>query len=175
VSAVPGLTRHQILLVQHTFRQLRPVSDQVADLFYTRVFELNPELRPMFPSDLRAQGKKLMVALGTTVNGLSDPDRLLPAMDGLARRHVGYGVKPEHFDTVGHALLWALEKGLGPVFTADVKQAWTDAYRFLSSYMLRAWQVPAPPPQPSSQPAPAVRPRAAPSGGSRLRRWLGLR
>ena len=132
------MNAQQIKLVQSTFAQVVPIAATAADLFYGRLFETEPELRPMFPDDLTEQKKKLMGMLGTAVGGLSRLDVILPAVQSLGRRHAGYGVTAEHYAPVGAALLWTLEKGLGEVFTADVRAAWTMAYTTLATAMIEA-------------------------------------
>ena len=122
-------------LVQTTFAKVVPIAEQAASLFYGRLFELDPSLRPLFKTDLREQGRKLMNMIAFCVKGLDSLDQLVPAVQGLGRRHVGYGVTEAHYDTVGGALLWTLEKGLGPEFTPDVKAAWTTVYVLLASTM----------------------------------------
>ena len=122
-------------LVQTTFATLVPIADQAAALFYGRLFEMDPSLRPLFKGDLGEQGKKLMTMIGVAVKGLDTLDELVPAVKNLGRRHAGYGVKDAHYDTVGGALLWTLEKGLGSAFTPDVKAAWTTVYTVLATTM----------------------------------------
>ena len=128
----------QIKLVQSSFAQVAPIAATAADLFYDRLFEIAPALRPMFPADLAEQKKKLMAMLGTVVAGLADLDRLMPAVQSLGRRHGGYGVKAQHYTQVGSALLWTLEQGLGDAFTAEVRDAWATAYITLSTTMMSA-------------------------------------
>src|SRR5262249_596505 len=103
--------------------------------FYSRLFELNPTLRPLFKGHLEEQGRKLMEVLGLVVRGLDRTEALLPALTLLGRRHEGYGVKEQDYETVGAALLWTLEQGLGPSFTPEVREAWTALYRFVAGTM----------------------------------------
>ena len=126
---------HDITLIQKSWSEVLPISDTAAGLFYQRLFVLDPEVRPLFKGDMREQGQKLMNMLGLIVGSLSRLDELVPAAQDLARKHVDYGVKPAHYDSVGAALLWTLEQGLGPKFTAEVKSAWRDAYGVLSQVM----------------------------------------
>ena len=116
-------------LVQESFAAVAPNAEAAADLFYGRLFELDPSLRPLFKGDMKKQGRKLMAMLKTAVRGLDNLDKLVPAVQDLGRRHATYGVKPAHYDTVGAALLWTLEQGLKGGFTPDVKAAWTDRAR----------------------------------------------
>jgi hemoglobin-like flavoprotein len=130
------MTPNQVQLVQQSFSKVAPISDQAATIFYDRLFEVAPQVRAMFPSDMTEQRKKLMSTLAVVVSGLSNLESILPAASALATRHVAYGAKAEHYPVVGGALLWTLEKGLGPDWTPDVAEAWTTAYATLSGYMI---------------------------------------
>lgn len=132
------MTPSQIDLIQDSFRKVLPISDQAAALFYGRLFEIAPEVKPLFKGDMSVQGAKLMATLGVVVAGLRDLPSIVPAAEALARKHVGYGVKDAHYAPVGAALLWTLEQGLGDAFTPEVKAAWTEAYTLLSTVMIRA-------------------------------------
>jgi nitric oxide dioxygenase len=130
------MTPDQIARVQDSFKKVVPIADVAAGLFYGRLFEIAPEVRPMFKGDMTEQGRKLMATLGVVVTGLTRLDTVLPAASALARQHVAYGVKPEHYPIVGAALLWTLEKGLGEAWTLELADAWTTAYGTLSGYMI---------------------------------------
>ena len=132
------MTAREITLVQSSFRAVAPIADQAAALFYARLFELDPALRALFRGDMQEQGRKLMSVLGLAVGSLEKLDQLLPAVRQLGVRHVGYGVDDGHYATVGAALLWTLEKGLGSAFTPEVRAAWTTTYTTLASTMLDA-------------------------------------
>lgn len=129
------MTPDQVKLVQQSFSKVASISDQAAAIFYDRLFEVAPQVKAMFPADMTEQRKKLMATLAVVVNGLSDLSSILPVTSALAKRHVGYGAKPEHYPVVGAALLWALEKGLGEEWTSEVAAAWTAAYGTLSGFM----------------------------------------
>lgn len=130
------MTPHQIMLVQASFTKVAPIVDVAAGLFYGRLFEIAPEVQPMFKGDIGEQGRKLMATLGTVVKGLGNIETILPAAKMLAVKHVSYGVKPEHYVPVGDALIWTLEKGLGDDFTPETRQAWLAAYGALSAAMI---------------------------------------
>ena len=132
------MTPAQIDLVQETFKQIVPIKDLAADLFYKRLFELDPKLEALFTGDMVEQGRKLMSALATVVGGLQSFERIEPTLRSLGQRHAGYGVEPEHYGTVATALLWTLEQGLGEIFTDEVKEAWTVAFLALSATMIDA-------------------------------------
>jgi hemoglobin-like flavoprotein len=128
----------QKLLVQESFAKVAPISALAADLFYGRLFELDPSLKPLFKGDMKEQGQKLMKMLRIAVDGLDDLDKLVPAVQDMGRRHATYGVENSHYDTVGASLLWTLEQGLGPAFTPEVKEAWTVVYALLAHTMKEA-------------------------------------
>jgi hemoglobin-like flavoprotein len=113
----------QIELVQNTFAEVKPIAATAAELFYSRLFTLDPTLRPLFKGDMRQQGQMLMSMIGAAVNGLKNLDALVPVVRQLGARHAGYGVRDAHYATVGAALLWTLEQGLGDAFTPAVRDA----------------------------------------------------
>ncbi len=131
------MTPTQVTLVQDSFAKVAPMSEQAAALFYGRLFEIAPEVKPMFKGDMKEQGRKLMATLAVVVNGLSNLNAILPAASMLAKRHVTYGVTASHYAPVGAALLWTLERGLGPQqWTQETAAAWAAAYTVLSQYMI---------------------------------------
>ncbi len=130
------MTPQQIKLIQDSFAKVAPISEQAAALFYGRLFEIAPEVKPLFKGDIKEQGRKLMATLAVVVNGLANLDAILPAASALAKRHVGYGVAPGHYMPVGEALLWTLERGLGAAWTQELAAAWTAAYTTLSQFMI---------------------------------------
>ncbi|WP_417669513.1 globin family protein [Roseibium sp.] len=132
------MTPDQIQLVQTSFAKVAPIAEDAAALFYGQLFEIAPEVKPLFKSDLSEQGRKLMTTLGVVVNGLTNLEAVLPAARALAVKHVDYGVKAEHYTPVGEALIWTLEKGLGEAFTEETKTAWIAAYTALSGVMIDA-------------------------------------
>ncbi|WP_431284239.1 globin family protein [Humitalea sp. 24SJ18S-53] len=133
------MTPDQLVLVQESFRQVVPIKETAATLFYGRLFEIDPTAKPLFgKADMAEQGQKLMATLGIVVGGLSRPETIIPAAQALARRHVGYGVTEAQYTTVGAALLWTLGQGLGEAFTPEVEAAWTAAYGMVSGVMIAA-------------------------------------
>jgi len=132
------LTQAQVTLVQKTFAVIAPIADDAAALFYRRLFEIDPSLRAMFKGDMSEQRRKLMQMLTAAVKGLNHLDRLVPVVEDLGRRHAKYGVADAHYDTVGAALLWTLEKGLGSAFTPDAREAWATVYGLLATTMKNA-------------------------------------
>lgn len=132
------MTDDDIALVRTSFAAVVPIADEAAALFYQRLFELAPEARALFSGDMRVQGRKLMTIIGTVVHSLDNLAPLLGVIDNLGRRHVGYGARDEHYATVGEALLWTLEQGLGERFTPPTRDAWATAYALLSGRMMAA-------------------------------------
>ena len=132
------MTPEQITLVKSSWQQVIPIQDTAAGLFYNKLFELDPSLRSMFKGDMTEQGRKLMTMITMVVNSLDQLGQILGAVEDLGRRHVGYGVKDQHYDTVGAALIWTLGQGLGSGFTSEVKESWISAYATLSTAMKQA-------------------------------------
>lgn len=132
------MTPTQVGLVQESWQRVLPIKDDAAQLFYRRLFELNPSLQPLFKGDMAEQRRKLMSILGVAVNSLTNVEALVPALQNLGRKHNTYGVKAQDYDTVGAALLWTLEQGLGAGFTPEVRAAWTETYGLVATTMKAA-------------------------------------
>jgi hemoglobin-like flavoprotein len=132
------LTAAQKTLVQDSFATIAPIADDAAALFYRRLFEIDPSLESMFRGDMKEQRRKLMQMLTAAVKGLDRLDQLVPVVQDLGRRHAHYGVADAHYDTVGAALLWTLEKGLGSAFTPETREAWATVYGLLATVMKEA-------------------------------------
>ena len=131
-----NLTPEQKQLVRSTWALMEPIQDDAARLFYGRLFEIDPSTRPLFAStDMAEQAEKFMQTITTTVAGLEWPEVLRPAIEALGRRHVGYGAREEHYESVGAALLWTLGRCLGEEFTPEAEEAWAETYRSLASIM----------------------------------------
>ena len=129
------ITPQQKELVQKTWTMVVPIADKAAELFYGRLFELEPEYKAMFKNDMSEQGKKLMKTINIAVEALDDVEPLIPVLKKMGADHVGYGVKDRDYNVVGAALLWTLEQGLGEAFTDEVKNAWAAVYELLASVM----------------------------------------
>jgi hemoglobin-like flavoprotein len=132
------MTPEQAVVVKESWAKVVPISDKAAALFYGKLFEMDPALKPLFKGNMQEQGAKLMKMINTAVNGLDRLEAIVPAVQELGKRHVGYGVKDEDYDTVGAALLWTLEAGLGDEFTPEVKDAWATVYGVLAGTMKEA-------------------------------------
>jgi hemoglobin-like flavoprotein len=136
------MTPAQKRLVRVTFARVAPNADTAAELFYRRLFELDPSLEALFHGDMQEQGHKLMEMLASAVHTLDEPALLAPTVRALGRRHARYGVTDQHFETVGAALLWTLEQRLGSGFTPEVADAWTSLYGVLATTMKDAMATP---------------------------------
>ncbi len=130
------VTPKQVRLVQETFKRVVPIADKAAALFYDRFFALDPSVKSLFDVDMDAQGEKLMESLTWIVYHLGEPDTFMDEVRGLGKRHVSYGVEPEHYQTMREALFWMLAQGLGEAFTDEVAAAWAAAYSLLANTML---------------------------------------
>lgn len=129
------MTEKQIELVQTSWEKCIPIADTAASIFYARLFELDPSLKALFSSDIKEQGKKLMTMITTAVRGLNNLEGIVGAVQAMGKRHTGYGVKDEHYETVGAALIWTLGQGLGDDFTEETKEAWVATYTLLATTM----------------------------------------
>ncbi|HBA34356.1 MAG TPA: hemin receptor [Gammaproteobacteria bacterium] len=129
------MTPEEIKMVKASWAKVVPISDQAAELFYGRLFEVYPEVKPLFKSDMKEQGRKLMAMIGTAVNGLDNLEPLLGAVKDLGKRHVDYGVKDEDYDKVAECLIWTLNQGLGDEFTDELEAAWVKTYTAVADVM----------------------------------------
>jgi len=133
------MTAEQILLVKHSWKNLRNVDPSfIGDVFYTKLFFDHPKLRRMFPQSLDEQYKKLINMLSAIVSRLDHPDKMEDNIKAMGQRHETYGVKPEHYQMAGNALLWTFEKGLGKDWNEDIKDAWLACYIMLAKMMIPA-------------------------------------
>jgi len=132
---VAALTARDIMLVRASFSLVVPIHDIISSLFYDRLFAVAPEVQPLFPDDMDRQKLKLMALLVTCIGKLHDFSTLAPALEDLSTRHAGYGTKTEHYEILGKVLLWALNKGLGDVFTPELRAAWIKVYNAVAATM----------------------------------------
>jgi hemoglobin-like flavoprotein len=132
------LTENQKKLVRTSITRAERMAEVVGLTFYKRLFELDPKLRPLFQHNIQEQSKKLMATLKMVVDGLDYSQELVASIRSLGRRHVQYGVKEEHYDAVGEALLWALDEALGSDFTPEARKAWLTVYTWLAATMKEA-------------------------------------
>jgi hemoglobin-like flavoprotein len=132
------MTPEQQTLVRNSFAKVAPIADTAAALFYDELFKRDPALRSLFKPDMTEQRQKLMAMLATAVANLGEWEKISAAVAALGRRHVGYGVKPADYQTVGAALIATLEKGLGADFTPEVRAAWLACINQVAGEMLTA-------------------------------------
>ena len=132
------MTPQTITLVKESFAKVEPIAAVAGENFYARLFEIAPEIRPMFAGDMTEQAGKLMTTLGLVVKGLTNLEAIVPVAENLAKAHVEFGVTAEQYAPVGAALIDTLEGGLGADFTPEVKAAWLEAYTTLSTVMINA-------------------------------------
>ena len=150
------MTPDQITAIERSFTLITAIAEPAAAIFYRKLFERDPALRPLFhTTDFAAQGRKLMQAIGFVVANLRKPEAMLGAVAAMGRRHGGYGVRPGDYATVGAALLDTLSEGLGPEFNPELRQAWTSAYGLVAATMIGAAGAAAPR-DPCALPPPAA-------------------
>ena len=138
-----SLTPHQVVLVQSTFRTIQPMTATAAELFYRRLFEIDPATATLFKGDMNQQGRRFMQVLAAAVGSLSSMSTLVPIVQRLGLRHAAYGIRAEHYDSVQQALLWTLALILQDEYTDEVRSAWATAYAMLAGVMKEAaWGVP---------------------------------
>jgi hemoglobin-like flavoprotein len=133
------LTDQEKQLITNSFMKVAPIADDAAKLFYDRLFEVAPEVKPLFKGDMREQGRKLMQTIATVVSSVNRLDGILPEVQALGRRHIAYGVQKEQYTLVGETLIWTLEKGLGEDFTPEARVAWTKVYTVLAEHATSAY------------------------------------
>ncbi len=130
------MTPQQKQVVWQTWEKVVPIADTAADLFYSRLFEIDPDVKGLFEkSDMAAQKTKLIQTLASAISCLDSPETLKPLLVDLGQKHAGFGVVKRHYEIVGSALLWTLEQGLGEDWTSEAADGWTAAYAFISETM----------------------------------------
>ena len=133
------MTPKQIEIIRETWQKVVPIGDVATELFYSRLFEIDPSVRPLFSKvDLPLQRRKLLQALNSVIESIENLESVVPTLQDLGRRHVGYGVKDAQYDSVGGALLWTLEKGLGEAWSEEAAEAWASAYALIANTMIDA-------------------------------------
>jgi hemoglobin-like flavoprotein len=132
------MTPDHVKLIRESWSAVAPIADAAAELFYRRLFEIDPDTRPLVAgTDMARQRGRLLEAMGLVVARADRIGSLVPQLEALGRRHAGYGVRDRHYETVGAALIWTLEQGLGEGFDAETRAAWTEAYALVSGAMRR--------------------------------------
>jgi hemoglobin-like flavoprotein len=130
------MTDLKILVVKNSWSYIIFQAEEVSLLFYSKLFELDPSLRPLFKGNVEEQGRKLIKMLTMIISRLQKMDDIATEVKSLGKRHVDYGTRPEHYQTVGQALLWALENTLGKRWDQETSQAWEEAYAMMANTML---------------------------------------
>ena len=136
------LTAEEIVRVRTSFDMVFANAGDTMTAFYDRIFELAPEVRPMFPADLSALKQDFISKLVVLVGSLDPKTGLLGGADVLGRNHQHYGAKAEHYPVVGEALLWSLARGLGPHWTDELEQAWRKVYDIVAQRMIEVGDAP---------------------------------
>jgi nitric oxide dioxygenase len=136
------MTPKQIEMIENSWDYIILNVEEAGELFYKKLFEIRPELRPLFKGDLKSQSRKLTAMITFLVHKLNNISEVKVDIVALGQRHVKYEVKPEYYQTVAVALLWTLEQGLGSQWTDEMKEAWTELYTTLSGMMIEASRTP---------------------------------
>ncbi|HBW57310.1 MAG TPA: globin [Oscillatoriales bacterium UBA8482] len=127
-----------IEILEQSFEKVKPRANEFAASFYENLFQAHPEVKPLFTkTDMKNQEKKLLNSLVLVVENLRNPEALSPVLKALGGRHVGYGAIPKYYKPVGEALLMTFEQYLAEDWTPEVKKAWLDAYRAITTLMLK--------------------------------------
>ena len=136
--AISSMTPEQADLIRQSFDTIWPVRRKLAASFYDRFFELDPDARLLFPSDMERQQLKLMDSIAAIIGALDKRELFQSVVSSAGRQHVGFGAKPADFAAFGEALIWGLERELGAAFTPELKNAWITLYHAVQGEMLRA-------------------------------------
>src|SRR5262249_23440723 len=155
------MTPEQIDLVRKSFDALWPFRRKLAELFYSRFFDLAPDTRRLFPNDMERQQLKLMDTIAAIVGTLDQREIFQSIISNTGRKHAEFGVQTSHFVAFGDALIWGLQQQFGPAFTAEMQQAWMVLYDAIQAEMMRAAKTPGrTDPLPKFLPAPPTHSRA---------------
>jgi hemoglobin-like flavoprotein len=135
------MTPEQIDLIRKSFDALWPIRRKLGEQFYDRFFELAPDTKSLFPSEMERQQLKLMDAIAAIVGALDKREMFQSIISHTGRKHAQFGVQPSHFVAFGDALMWGLQQQLGPMFTPELKHAWSVLYAEIQSEMMRAAKI----------------------------------
>jgi hemoglobin-like flavoprotein len=146
------MTPHQVRLVRNSFKQIEPIATQAGETFYKRLFEVAPELRPLFPENMDGQHAKLINVLGAVtsnlymislpVTTLQEAEAFMPQVRALGRRHASYGVTDAHFEALKDVLIWTLRQYCGESFDDETEEAWLAIFDLLSRVMMEGMKKP---------------------------------
>lgn len=137
MPAINSMTPEQVDLIRRSFDSIWPVHRKLAATFYDRFFELAPDAKRLFPSDMERQHLKLMDSIAAIVGALDTRDLLQSVVSQTARHHIGFGAQSAHFAAFGQALIWGLEQQFGSAFTPELRSAWTTLYDAVQDEMMR--------------------------------------
>jgi hemoglobin-like flavoprotein len=129
------MTPKDILRIRKHLWLLEGKEQALGNAFYSRLFEIAPELIGLFRHDLQLQGQKLIAMLTHAVNLMDQPDVLIPTLRRLGAQHASFGVELAHFEPAGAALLHVLSQFLSGVFDDDAWRAWTMAITEMTDHM----------------------------------------
>jgi hemoglobin-like flavoprotein len=132
------MNERNILIIKNSWSYLITKTDEVGALFYQKLFELDPVLKPMFQNDIDSQIQKFTDMITFMVLKLQNMTEFQRDLNSLAARHVGYGTQPKHYQVTGKALLLALEGSLGEMWDNETNSAWTELYDFIALSMIKA-------------------------------------
>lgn len=136
-----SLSEKEITLIKNTWGFVITNNETAGEMFYSKLFETAPAVRPLFKADISEQASKLISMVTIIVAKLNKLDEVVKEVDFLARKHIKYGAKPAHYAAVGQALLWTLEQGLSKQWTPEVEEAWTKVYGILSEGMITSQKI----------------------------------
>ncbi len=122
-------------LVQQSFPKVEAMGDAAAEMFYNKLFELDPDLQSLFKGDMQKQGRKLLAMLKSVVDSLDNFGEMITTVGSLGARHASSGVKEEDYGTFAEALLWTLEQALKDEFTFELRGAWIAVYMRMADSM----------------------------------------
>jgi hemoglobin-like flavoprotein len=129
------LTPEAIQAVRAGFARIAPIREEIGGLFYGKLFEMDPGLRPLFGDNLEAQSRMLMTAIQMVIDSLDSPENVARHLSEVGRRHGAYGAQMRDFDTFGAALIWSLQQGLGPDYTPQFETGWVGAFDLIRNVM----------------------------------------
>ena len=130
------MTPEQIDLIRESFDAMWPMRRDIADLCYSRFFELAPDARDLFPGDMEQQRMKLMDMIAALVGSLDDRPLFQSLATYSGRKHARFGVQPSQYVALGEALMWSIESKFGGSFTPELRESWRALYATVQVKML---------------------------------------
>jgi hemoglobin-like flavoprotein len=129
------LNPRQTLLIKLSWSHLSNRLEDFGETFYEVLFELYPEVKPLFKTDPEVQRQKFSSMMNHIVATIQYPERLEQELHEMGSRHVSYGVADDQYDKVMIAFLLAMEKRLKKKWDDETKEAWTMAFVYIGSQM----------------------------------------